>query len=47
LKLVEPAEQAKILQQKDLASPEQKRAEDSAKRSSESRLLVVSEIAFG
>jgi hypothetical protein len=47
LKLVEPAEQAKILQQKDLASPEQKRAEDSPKDSSESGLLVVSEIAFG
>jgi hypothetical protein len=46
LKLVEPAEQAKILQQKDSASPEQKRVEDSAKGSPDSGLLVVSEIAF-
>jgi hypothetical protein len=46
LKLVDPPEQVKILQQKDSASPKQKHAEDSAKGSSESGLLVVSEIAF-
>lgn len=46
LKLVEPTEQAKILQQKDSASPTQKRDVDSAKGASESGLLVVSEIAF-
>jgi hypothetical protein len=45
LNLVEPAEQAKILQEKDSASPKQKRADDSAK-ATESGLLVVSEIAF-
>jgi hypothetical protein len=46
LKLVGPTEQAAMLQQKDLASPKQKPAEDSAKGSSESGLLIVSEIAF-
>jgi hypothetical protein len=45
LNLVEPAEQAKFLQERDSASPRQKRADDSAK-ASESGLLVVSEIAF-
>lgn len=44
LRLVDPTEQAKILQQKD--SPSQKRGEDSAKESSESGFLVVSEIVF-
>jgi hypothetical protein len=47
LKIVDPDEQAKIiLQQKDSTSPKQKQAEDSAKGSSQSGLLVVSEIAF-
>lgn len=45
LNLVEPTDQAKILQEKDSTSPKQKRADDSAK-ASESGLLVVSEIAF-
>ena len=46
LKLVEPAEQAEITAPKDSALPKQDRPVDSTKASSESGLLVVSEIAF-
>ena len=46
LRLVDPTEQAKILRKKDSAPPDQKRAEDSPKESSDSGFLAVSEIEF-
>lgn len=46
LKLVDPIEQAKILQKEALVSASQKPTEDSAKLGSDSRFMIVSEIAF-